>query len=73
MKPFTVDLIKKTPLLYRGAANVHSGDVDDALNGLKHEVTMMMDVDEDVKRLLFHHIDTWFPAFSTEDDENTQT
>jgi hypothetical protein len=71
MKPFTNDLIKSTPLLYRGSVNVHSDNVDEALMGLKHEI-MMMDVNEDQKRLILHFVDTWFPAFSKEDDPNHQ-
>lgn len=72
MKPFTSDLIKSTPLLYRGSPNTHADDIEEALSGLKHEFVMMMDVSEDVKRLILHFVDTWFPAFSKEDDPNNQ-
>jgi hypothetical protein len=64
MKPFTNIMIKKTPMLYRGSPNVHSDDIDEALNGLKHDIIMIYDLSDDKKKLVINHINTWFPAFS---------
>lgn len=63
MKPFTKDMIKKTPLLYRGSPNIHSEAVDEALNGLKHDIIMTYDLGDDKKKLVINQINAWFPAF----------
>lgn len=62
-------MIMPVPLLYRGSPNIREPDVASALNGLKHDIWSMTEVSEDVMKLFFHYVDTWFPAFKKEEKE----
>ena len=70
--PFTSDLIKKPPLLYRRIPNCHSDDVDESLDELKHDIIMLSELNSSQKKIIIKCIDTWFPAFNKKEEEKIE-